>query len=118
MKRSILLFLIFLLLVQIGCIAGVRYSPDEIKDFPPAIQERIRDGEVVTGMTLQQVRYAWGEPTYVNVLPPAEGGKYSEEWVYTKMLVFKTRLIFVDGKLTEIITNEPGVMRSETRRAQ
>lgn len=96
----------------LGCIDSVRYSPDEIKGFPPAIQENIKRGEVAPGMTQQQVRYAWGLPAAVNVLKPSEEGKYREEWVYTRSGILKTRLIFVDGKLMHIISNEPGVIKN------
>ncbi len=95
----------------LGCVA-VRYSPDEIKGFPPAIQENIKLGEVAPGMTQQQVRYAWGSPAEVNVLKPSEDGKYREEWVYTRTVILKTRLIFIDGKLMYIISNEPGVIKN------
>ncbi len=111
MKKNVLLLFAFLLLVQTGCARSVRYSPDEIKDFPPAIQEHIKKGEVVTGMTQPQVRYAWGSPDYVNVLSPSVDGRYREEWIYTRMGVFKTRLIFTDKKLTEIISTEPGITK-------
>ncbi len=110
MKRN-LLILVALLLLQSGCVESVRYSPDEIKDFPPAVQEHIKLGEVVTGMTQQQVRFAWGSPATINILQPSEEGKYREEWVYTKVGIFKTKLIFTDGKLTYIITNEPGIIK-------
>ena len=96
----------------LGCIDSVRYSPDEIKGFPQAIQENIKHSEVAPGMTQQQVRYAWGSPAEVNVLKPLEDNKYREEWVYTRSGILKTRLIFIDGKLMHIITNEPGVIKN------
>jgi len=96
----------------LGCVGAVRYSPDEIKGFPAAIQENIKRSEVAPGMTQQQVRYTWGSPAEVNVLKPSEEGKYREEWIYTKIGLLKTRLIFVDGKLMHIITNEPGVIKN------
>lgn len=116
MRKSILVLFVLLLIVQSGCmgVESARYSPDEIKGFTPLMQEHIKHGEVVAGMTTQQVRYAWGSPTTINVLSPSEDGKYREEWVYARTLVsvFKTRLIFIDGKLTYIITNEPGVIKN------
>ncbi|MBI3377196.1 MAG: hypothetical protein HY035_02170 [Nitrospirae bacterium] len=96
----------------LGCIDAVRYSPDEIKGFPAAIQENIKRSEIAPGMTQQQVRYAWGSPAEVNVLKPSEDGKYREEWIYTKMGLLKTQLIFVDGKLMHIISSEPGVIKN------
>jgi len=110
MKKGLLILFVFsFLIIQLGCIESARYSPDEIKEFPPATQEHIKIGKVVPGMTPQQVRYAWGSPANVNILKPSEEGKYREEWIYTRLGIFKTRLIFIDGKLTYIITNEPGI---------
>lgn len=93
-----------------GCAEVMRYSPDEIKDYPPPVQENIKKGEVTPGMTMQQVRYAWGAPSLINVLKP-EDGKNKEEWVYTRSIFFKSKLVFVDGKLMHIITNEVGVVK-------
>ncbi|MCL4537277.1 MAG: hypothetical protein M1610_06785 [Nitrospirae bacterium] len=101
------LFTVAVLLV--GCASSsVRFTQDEIKDYPLDIQERIIKGEVAPGMTQQQVRYAWGNPDSVKKLEP-ENGKPKEEWIYSSVLgAFKTRLIFIDGKLTYIISTEPG----------
>ncbi|MBI4691463.1 MAG: hypothetical protein HY754_14525 [Nitrospirae bacterium] len=106
------LFTINCSLLFFGCIQSARYSPDEIKGFTPETQEHIKLGEVVTGMTTLQVRYAWGSPESINILKPIDD-KYREEWVYSKIGIFKTRLIFIEGKLTNIITNEPGVVKDE-----
>lgn len=111
MRGNLLVLFVLLLIIQSGCIGSVRYSPDEIKGFPPPIQEHIKHSEVVAGMTTQQVRFAWGSPTTINILSPSEEGKYREEWLYTGAGVFKTRLIFIDGKLTHIVTNEPGIIK-------
>jgi hypothetical protein len=86
----------------LGCASTVRYSPDEIKGYPPEIQEQIQQGNVVVGMTPQQVRYAWGSPTTVNVLAPAQDGKLREEWLYSQSIFVQRRLLFVDGKLFDI----------------
>lgn len=94
-----------------GCATTARYSPEEIKDYPPEIQEHIKSGEVTLGMTTLQVRYAWGAPATVNVITPENGGKIKEEWIYSRMGIFKTRLIFTEGKLTEIISTEPGLTK-------
>jgi hypothetical protein len=108
MKRGILFFSIISLALTAGCTKAARYSHDEIRDFPQPVQERIKNNEVAVGMTKVQVRYAWGGPHSVNVLQPADDGKERIEWVYEKLHFFKSRLIFTDGKLTEIISNEPG----------
>ncbi|HET6514161.1 MAG TPA: hypothetical protein VFG09_03305 [Thermodesulfovibrionales bacterium] len=95
-----------------GCSTAVRYSADEIKDYPPAVREQIEDGSIATGMTFQQVRYAWGSPSEVIPLALTEDGKQREEWVYSRMMgFFKTRLYFTDGKLTEIVSTEPGITK-------
>jgi hypothetical protein len=85
-----------------ACTKTVRYSPDEIKDYPPEIQENIAQGAVMLGMTIPQVRYAWGSPTTIHVLSPSEDGKPREEWLYSNWLFLDKRLLFVDGKLTDI----------------
>lgn len=104
------------LLAFSACTSAVRYSPEEIKDYPPAVQEQIRQGNVVLGMTAQQVRYAWGSPSSVNVLPPTEEGKAKEEWLYSRMGVFmERRLLFVDGKLVDIFPQPKQAPRAEPR---
>lgn len=93
-------------ILSAGCTKSVRYSPEEIKDYPPHIQEQIEKGEVSLGMTKQQVRYAWGYPSQINILSASEDGKAREEWIYSKKgLVFiflDKRLLFVDGKVADI----------------
>lgn len=97
-----------------GCASqGVRYTYDEIKNYPPDVQERIAKGEIALGMTKEQVRYAWGPPSTTRILTP-EKGKQREEWVYSSSLgLLKSRLIFVDGKLTYIISNEQRIVNEE-----
>ncbi len=105
MKRHFFFaFLLILAFCFSGCSSAVRYSPDEIKDYPPDVQQRIRQGDVVMGMTSQQVRYALGSPATVNVLTPSLDGKPREEWIYSATVGFvvKRRLLFVEGKLTDI----------------
>lgn len=92
----------------LACATGVRYSPGEIRNFPEEIQKHIQAGEVVTGMTQIQVRYAWGAPSDVQVLEPKDG-KYREMWVYSTSGLLKTRLIFVDGVLQSIISGDPAI---------
>ena len=107
MKKALVSALLFTLAIWSfsGCSKTVRYSPEEIKDYPPAIQEQIRQGNVVIGMTTQQVRYAWGPPSTVNVIAPAADGKPREEWIYAAMgmgVFMERRLLFVDGRLVDI----------------
>lgn len=109
------LLIIFLIAVFIfGCASqGVRYTYEEIKHYPPDIQERIAKGEIALGMTKEQVRYAWGSPSSTRILTP-EKGKQREEWIYSSSLgLLKSRLIFIDGKLTYIISNEQRIVGEE-----
>ncbi|MCX7987904.1 MAG: hypothetical protein N2647_00480 [Thermodesulfovibrio sp.] len=108
MRKLIMLLLAVLIF---GCASqGVRYTYDEIKNYPPEIQERIAKGEITLGMTKDQVRYAWGNPSSTRVLTP-EKGKQREEWIYSSSLgLLKSRLIFIDGKLTYIISNEQRIV--------
>ena len=106
--RVVCSFLLAAALVSGGCASYARYSHDEIKDFPLEVQEKIIKGEIMPGMTPQQVRYAWGSPSSVFTLEP-EGGKQREQWIYsTAAGIFKTRLTFIDGKLVYIVSSEPG----------
>ena len=104
MKKCLLimLFSAFALWLLSGCTTAVRYSPEEIKDYPPDVQEQIKQGTVGAGMTTQQVRYAWGAPSTVNILTPAQDGKPREEWIYSSSIFVTKRLLFVDGKLFDI----------------
>lgn len=111
MKMIAMVSMLVSLLFAAGCTQSVRYSDDEIKDFPPHIQDHIRKNQVVVGMTRIQVRYSWGGPNAVQVLKPSDDGKERVEWVYEKMKFFKTRIVFTDNKLTEIVSNEPGFSR-------
>jgi len=108
------LIVLFVTVFIFGCASSpVRYTYEEIKDYPPEIQERIAKGEISLGMTKEQVRYAWGPPSSTRVLTP-EKGKQREEWVYSSSLgILKSRLIFVDGKLAYIISNEQKIVNEE-----
>jgi hypothetical protein len=104
MKRSLFYFLCLTLTLWSlsACTTAVRYSPEEIKDYPPSVQEQIKLGNVSPGMTTQQVRYAWGSPSTVNVISPTLEGKPREEWIYSSLIFVQRRLLFVDGKLFDI----------------
>lgn len=110
MKRFLLMF--FALSLIMSCTKSIRYSYEEIKGYPPEIQEYIKKGEVVTGMTFQQVRYAWGGPVMAAVLDPTPSGDGRVQWEYHRFGgTFKTILRFTNGKLTEIISTEPGIAK-------
>jgi uncharacterized protein YneF (UPF0154 family) len=99
---SVVLGLTLLLLLG-GCTKSVRYTQEELKEFPPDVQERIIKGEIMLGMSTKAVRYAWGDPRSIRVLPSWEG-KSREEWIYASMGFIEThRLLFTDGKLTFIV---------------
>lgn len=97
-------------LLFLACSSGVRYSPSEIQMFPPSVQEHIRNGEIALGMDQQAVRYAWGAPNDITVLPPDPKGESREEWVYRNLGPIKTRLVFTGGKLTGVISSNPRIM--------
>ena len=100
MKKFIIVILAVSFLFTIGCTKSVRYTEEEIQGYSADIQENIRQGEVKLGMTTQQVRYAWGAPNSIKFLEPTPEGKSREEWVYSKLGVFSTKLlVFVDNKL-------------------
>ncbi|MEJ2696829.1 MAG: hypothetical protein P8013_09285 [Candidatus Sulfobium sp.] len=108
MKNMLLSFLLLAVVLAAGCATPARYTAEEIQKYPPAVQEHIKSKEVSLGMTMTQVRYAWGGPDSIRVMEP-EDGKERTQWTYKKMFFSKTRLIFTDGKLTEIVSGEPGV---------
>jgi hypothetical protein len=89
----------------VGCTKTVRYTEDEIKDYPANIQEQIRKGTIDLGMTKDQARYAWGAPNSIKILEPYEG-KTREEWIYTEQATMGVAgaklLFFFDGKLLYI----------------
>ncbi len=88
----------------ISCVGnGIRYSPYEIQVFPQETQEQIKNGEVALGMSQQAVRFSWGAPKDVRIKDEVDGA-YTEEWLYTRMRVIRTILIFTDGKLSGIVT--------------
>lgn len=112
MKKLIGAIVLLVIALNFSCTKAMRYTNEEISSYPPQIQEHIRKGEVVTGMTMQQVRYAWGAPAKIKVLPSTDDGKERVQWEYRRMFgAFKTYLRFTDGVLTEIISTEPGIAK-------
>ncbi|MDA8155041.1 MAG: hypothetical protein M0Z52_01095 [Actinomycetota bacterium] len=84
-----------------GCQTEVRYSPSEISRYPADVQAHIRAGEVTMGMTPDEVRFAWGSPSDINVQTPAANGDMREQWIY-KDIASSTTLQFTAGKVTEM----------------
>ncbi len=105
--------LIVILFLFFACAAKeMRYTSEEIQNFPLDIQEHIRNGEVVFSMTPQHVRYAWGSPTHIRVLSPTKDGKERVEWAYQRIAgAVKTKLYFIDGKLRGDESNDPGLKK-------
>jgi len=105
MKKACFFISVLLVLLQFGCTHAVRYTEEEIKNFPPAAQDNIRKGQIDLGMTAEQVRYAWGSPMSRKSLEPYEG-KSREEWIYSASgmqdVVGTKILLFFDGKLIYI----------------
>jgi hypothetical protein len=95
--------LLFAVTVVLAACASpaVRFTHDEIKGYSLDMQEKIIKGEVMIGMTAQEVRYAWGAPTTVRVIESPDG-KQREEWIYSDLVGYKRRLLFVDAKLSDI----------------
>jgi outer membrane protein assembly factor BamE (lipoprotein component of BamABCDE complex) len=86
-----------------GCASSVRYTQDEIKNYPQKVQDLIMKGEVAIGMTPSQVRYAWGSPDHTYMREPLDG-KQREEWVYTFQMGMKKKIVvFEDGKVAHIL---------------
>ncbi len=105
MKKALFIALGLLFILQMGCTKSVRYTEEEIKDYPPKVQEDVRKGQIDVGMTKEQVRYAWGNPDSIKFLEPFEG-KAREEWIYshaaTLGVVGSKLLLFYDGRLIYI----------------
>ena len=105
MKNIIIMLVSFSILFLLSCASQIRYTEEEIKRFPPDIQDNIRKGQIDLGMTTEQVRYAWGSPDSIKILPPFEG-KSREEWIYSNIkgldVVASKLLLFYDGKLIYI----------------
>jgi len=100
-SKGIFAVLFFIALFTGGCATSVRFTHEEIKEYPLEVQEKISRGEASPGMTQQQVRYAWGAPNTIRTFDPVDN-KSREEWVYSNMFGYKTRLLFINGKLTDI----------------
>jgi len=100
-SKGIFAVLFFIALFTGGCATSVRFTHEEIKEYPLEVQEKITRGEVSPGMTQQQVRYGWGAPNNIKTFDAVDG-RSKEEWVYSNMWGYKTRLLFINGKLTDI----------------
>ncbi len=97
-----------ILSVFVGCSSSaVRYTSEEIKAFPPEIQQKVIKGEVSTGMTPQQVRYAWHAPKGVQT-SKTKDNKLIEHWNYSNMGACPITLSFSEGKLYSIVLSEGG----------
>lgn len=103
MKKGLVCVCMLCVILSAGCASSVRYTPDEIKNYPPKVQDLIIKGEVAVGMTQPQVRYAWGSPDHSYMLSPLDG-KQREEWVYSSQMGLKKKMVvFEDGKVAHIL---------------
>jgi hypothetical protein len=109
--KKYLYAIVLLAVATASCANEVRYTSKEIEGYPPEIRERIQRGEVDFLMTFDQVRYSWGAPSDIKMLPPAADGRERIQWIYRKQAVFTSTLTFEDGKLVEISSNEPYLKR-------
>jgi hypothetical protein len=66
------------------------------RNWPPEIWSAIEDAKVAIGMTSEQARMSWGEPTSVNRTTTSRGAE--EQWVYGN----STYLYIQDGKVTAV----------------
>ncbi|MFQ3573096.1 MAG: hypothetical protein SNJ53_00515 [Thermodesulfovibrionales bacterium] len=82
----------------------IRFTKEEIKAYPPEIQQMIINAQVSTGMTPHQVRNAWGSPEGVSSYK--HGEKNVEEWTYSSSALCRLSLIFLDGKVSGIVRTE------------
>ncbi|OGW38713.1 MAG: hypothetical protein A2Y97_11175 [Nitrospirae bacterium RBG_13_39_12] len=102
MKKAVILISVIILLLQTGCTKSIRYTEEEIKNYPGNVQDNIRKEQVDLGMTQEQVRYAWGSPDSIRILEPYNN-KTREEWIYSRRgtlgVVGEKLLLFFDGEL-------------------
>lgn len=97
-------------LIMVSCSAmPVRYSPTELEDLSPDIQEKIIQGKIAKGMTPREVRYSWGAPYRIEILLPDAEGRRRELWTYSTIGLFRTRILFTEGKVSEVYSTEPGI---------
>ncbi len=113
MMRIVLLLSLAIFLLGTGCAKSLRYSAGEIKNFPPEVQEHIKNSEITPGMTMVQVRYAWGAPDSVTALGPDKQGREQVEWTYKSLQFLKTALLFTNDSLAVIESTEPGIIKKK-----
>ena len=69
-----------------------------LADLPPAVSARILHGEVVPGMTPEQVKLAYGPPPAIRT--PSES---NESWIYWLTPDETLRLVFRAGKVRNVL---------------
>ena len=85
MKTSLVLCLALLLAIaSAGCRSSpqsrIKKNPETFNSYPAEVRSKIERGEVATGFTPEQVRYALGAPDRVLTRTSAE--RSSEVWIY------------------------------------
>ncbi|QWR76286.1 hypothetical protein [Candidatus Magnetomonas plexicatena] len=113
MKTKILIAVSFVLILS--CTHTVKYTEQEIADYPQGVKELIRQGKIDFGMTPEQVRYSLGSPSDIRMLDVSPGNEGGDriEWTYKRLHFYVTRLTFKKDKLVEIYSNDPEVKRSD-----
>ncbi len=115
MTRSGRMICLFFLLSGLTLIAGpgcappkprLRFTYMEIEAYPTNVQEAIRNQEVLIGMTPMQVRYALGPPESARTFSPRQN-EIAEEWTYRSVMKMKkVYLVFEEGKVSKISTEQ------------
>ena len=108
-------FIAFSFVLILSCTHAVKYTEQEIADYPQNVKDLIRQGKIDFGMTPEQVRYSLGSPSDIRLLDVSSGNESSEkvEWTYRRLHFYVTRLTFKKDKLVEIYSNDPEVKRSD-----
>lgn|GEM_PF-3251374 len=57
------------------------------REWDPEIWELIKNDQLKTGMTKEQVRMSWGEPTFISKVPDSRE-RWSYEWQYQKKYLY------------------------------
>ncbi|MBF0465434.1 MAG: hypothetical protein HQK88_11720 [Nitrospirae bacterium] len=113
MKTKFLIAVSFVLILS--CTHSVKYTEQEIADYPQNVKELIRQGKIDFGMTPEQVRYSLGSPNDIKMLDSLSDKETGEkvQWTYKRLEIYKTTLIFKRDRLVEIRSNDPEVNKRD-----
>lgn len=85
--------LLALLLAACAPTQQARQEYVQAHDRPPRIEEAIMEGQVVTGMTKDDVRASWGDPQHVND-SFYEGVGSQTQWCYGQ---YSSECVYFEG---------------------